>query len=1684
MDLKKVFFISLVLLMVFAIGQVSASEFDTNDTDILSTIDDYEDINDLNQINEIDTQEDSSIDNQDVITSSNDEILSDYTPDANGIYVSPEGSDEGEGTYESPYQTIPTAINSASNGKTIYLAGGTYYISSSLSITKSLNFVGYDGTAPVIDAQKSCRILDVKRNDYNLEFSFTNVTLAHGSAAFGGVMYAGGTSNTDRDPYFYGKAYFTNCTFLENEATGTGNFNGGGVFHIFYNAEMAEYNTDGDWINCIGCAFINNTAATGSIFRGSGMGAPTFKYCIAIGNSNIMFSTNNGRNYEIKDSYWESNSPTGTQMNVGSMDYGSNAKLTIISDVDEINLAEQAIFTAKLIRSNGADYGNNINFADVPITFTVTSGTLSETYTVMANKKGIVTFTPSLVGEVTVTATLGSQSVSKTINVVPLPLYISASAVDGEGDGSLENPYSFADAMVQVNAGNSAKVELLEGNYTINTVTDLSNNLTICPYKTSVVNIAIKDGFLNIASDLEVNVYNLTIYGMNTQSNPVFRLGENSKVDIQSSIIRNNKATMGTGIVAIVGTGATLNIENSQIYDNTAMMSVDNMYGTVFDNKGTVTANNNWWGSNTLPTAGKLYITNAPTINSWYIIQQTQDKTMLRTEWSSIITTKLVKNDGSAITGFIHNLTGAYSTNTGSLSDESFVLSQDNGYVAKTTLSGATEAANVVSTVTSQSSTSSFEYEVPLTEIYVSLDGDDENGDGSINAPFKTIPRAVEIAKEAGCIIYLKEGTYDGATVLNKTPDRYSTILLDNRNLTITSYGGPVVIDRTHSYGLFSFGSNTITEISNITFTGGSDPYANRQAISSSGKLTVRNCLFTNATGGGFAEYITINGNGAGYIYDSNFTETKSPYKEGYRYSNAAVFVTGVDARAYLDNCRFENNGYIGPEYTGPDAGIAVYNAHGGEAAFRVMQGQIAATNCYFANNTGVSMVYSNGLINYTNCIIRDSSELPALEISSYGRGYTVDNCTFINNTKGAIGIGLSQFIANNDVIIKNSKFYNNSAEKGGAIRLDKAGALIENCYFEGNNATDGGSIYNSYASLVITHCEFKNSSATGKGGSIYTEGDQDFIEIDGNLFDGSQADIGGVIYSNGITTLFNNEMHNGIANNGSYIYNDNRIGNTYIKISENKTYDVYACVEVTINATLTDDMANPITGGNVIFIIDGTEIPVFAQEGAAELNYVFGANGTYYVDGNYSGNRRYLTEAAGATYEVSKLPTVLEGSDVKINIGENGVFSVILKDMYGTPIPNKNIAVTFGEEILANETDENGIAVFNLDTASLKSGTYDISAEFETDDSYEGSTGSNNVYVKGSSFMTIVKIDGNMIIEGVLKDANGAGIANAVINYTSGDVISSVLTNDEGLFTISDIKNGLTQIFFEGNDIADENSFNITLSNIDSAVNPDKAFELPADNSPTPTYSINLPSDATGNFTVFVNGEAYETKSLVNGSASIVVDNLTSGTYNITVSYSGDDKFSPISKNAELTVPKPVVKLTNNKNINMLYTAGTKYAVCVTENDKPVSGAVVTFYVNGKKLTAKTDKNGYAGVAINLPPKAKAYTVTASYAGKTVKNTVKVKSIIKAKNIKVKKSKKVTKIKVSLKKVNGKFLKGKTLKLKIKNKTLKAKTNKKGVATFKLKKSVVKKLKVGKKYKFKVTYLKDKVTKKMTIKK
>ena len=67
---------------------------------------------------------------------------------------------------------------------------------------------------------------------------------------------------------------------------------------------------------------------------------------------------------------------------------------------------------------------------------------------------------------------------------------------------------------------------------------------------------------------------------------------------------------------------------------------------------------------------------------------------------------------------------------------------------------------------------------------------------------------------------------------------------------------------------------------------------------------------------------------------------------------------------------------------------------------------------------------------------------------------------------------------------------------------------------------------------------------------------------------------------------------------------------------------------------------------------------------------------------------------------------------------------------------------------------------------------------------------------------------------------------------------------------------------------------------------------------------TIVVPNDATGVVEIIVNGKK-ETLNLTGGVASLVLDDLVAGNYNVTVNYSGDDKYLASSNSTSFVVSK-----------------------------------------------------------------------------------------------------------------------------------------------------------------------------------
>ena len=509
---------------------------------------------------------------------------------------------------------------------------------------------------------------------------------------------------------------------------------------------------------------------------------------------------------------------------------------------------------------------------------------------------------------------------------------------------------------------------------------------------------------------------------------------------------------------------------------------------------------------------------------------------------------------------------------------------------------------------------------------------------------------------------------------------------------------------------------------------------------------------------------------------------------------------------------------------------------------------------------------------------------------------------------------------------------------------------------------------------------------------------------------------------------------------------------------------------------------------GNVTVFIGDNNYTVNVADGFGSQTASGLPVGNYTVTVIFDGDYKFNPDEKSVQFEVApKFDLDLTVSVEDIIEGQNANVKIHTIDIF-----NGNVTISLNGN---NQTVNVVGGVGNWTYFEMPAGNYTVTVSFDGNASFNSDSKSakfkvlpkqdlnltvivDNVY-EGN--MAKVYVTANELFDGEVKiSINGTDIQNETLDISDGKGSYLVLLG-EGNYTVT--------VSFDG-----DASFNPDSKAAKFEVNPEKEK---ADLNLTVTVEdifegqnaivkVSTNNTFTGNITVLIKGIVDGNIYVVNGSGSYSIKDLSQDSYNVYVGFDGDDTFEADVTVFQFNVKATVYNIIKNNDINMLYTANSPYKVLVTKNGNPVgAGEIVTITFNGRTYNVKTDANGYATLKLpNVKPKKTKYTITATYKGITVKNMVKVNSIIKASNKKVKKSKKVTKVKVSLKKVNGKYLKGKVLKIKFNKKTYKVKTNKKGVATWKVKKSMLKKLKVGKKYKYKVTYGKDVVTKKLTIKK
>lgn len=557
--------------------------------------------------------------------------------------------------------------------------------------------------------------------------------------------------------------------------------------------------------------------------------------------------------------------------------------------------------------------------------------------------------------------------------------------------------------------------------------------------------------------------------------------------------------------------------------------------------------------------------------------------------------------------------------------------------------------------------------------------------------------------------------------------------------------------------------------------------------------------------------------------------------------------------------------------------------------------------------------------------------------------------------------------------------------------------------------------------------------------------------------------------------------------NAGTYNLIATYLGNDYYVESQNKTsFDVIkanSTIELYVKeVSLGENIRiyanlSPNATGSVSFSMIGYFSPRNKPvSNSASTWYIAPMNtGEYSVIARYLGDNNYYASNTTFILNVNQHKSILNVELNDAGLSDRINCKVSLNTKEGEPITS-TVRLTIGNTNYDIDVVE---GVGSLVIGRMSVGNYAYTVSYDGDENFTSASYSGSFKVVDDLLdvnLTVSNLTkyygGSDKLQILLKNSNNNPFANQAVIVKIASKEYRLTTNSKGIATLDvNLNPGVyvVDVIFEETSRYHAASANATLEVLPTVEGIDVVKIY---GSGTQYFAAFLDANgkalANTKVTFTISGKSYTLTTLPNGVARVNV-NFNVGTYVIsTVNPVTGQKLSN-----KITIFAPIMQ---NKDTSNYYGAKTNYKVRIYGSDaKPVgAGKVVSFKVNGKTYKVKTDKNGYAKLAVKL--NIKTYTVTATYSGYKVSNKIKVKPLLSAKNMNKKKSK-TTRFSAKLVNSKGKIVVGKKVTFKIKGKKYTAKTNSKGVAIVKLN------LGVGT-HKIQSIYGKSKITNKIVIRK
>lgn len=394
---------------------------------------------------------------------------------------------------------------------------------------------------------------------------------------------------------------------------------------------------------------------------------------------------------------------------------------------------------------------------------------------------------------------------------------------------------------------------------------------------------------------------------------------------------------------------------------------------------------------------------------------------------------------------------------------------------------------------------------------------------------------------------------------------------------------------------------------------------------------------------------------------------------------------------------------------------------------------------------------------------------------------------------------------------------------------------------------------------------------------------------------------------------------------------------------------------------------------GSVTVTVNGKDYTETVVNGVANVKVADLKAGTYDVAVKYSGDNNYNAAVATSSFTVSKVDSTMDVTVNDIVFGGDLTVDVVLPgDATGEVVITVN-GVDYHVAI------ENGKATGTI--GGLVAGDYTVTVKYAGDDKYtavEIAKGVNVAKAQPVLGVVIADVDyGNgFVIEATLTGVNSAPLSGNVIVTVNGKEYTVKVTDGKGIATGDKLAAGTYGFAAVW---AGDDNYNIVTENGDFKVNKvDSSVVVNVNDIKVGeelTITVNVPSDATGDVTVSVDGKEYKV-AIENGKAVKTISGLKADDYTVTVKYAGDNNYNEANADAEFSVSKisdynmdisvPEIKEGVNSTIGV-------------DLPKDATGTV-TVEIDGKKYTANVI-DGTANVIVS-GLSAGDYNITTVYSG------------------------------------------------------------------------------------------------------